>query len=58
LNNFLNQTTKLTYVYTDSKGKDPVIFLVDDIGQIMKKDIGSKGAGIKTRINMTRKKAK
>lgn len=57
LNNFLNQKIILTYVYTNSKGKDPIIFLVDDIGQIMKKDMGSKGAGIKTRINMTKKQA-
>ena len=57
LNSFLNQKTKLTYVYTNGKGKDPVIFLVDDIGQIMSKDMGSKGAGIKTRINMSKAKA-
>jgi len=54
---FLNQKIQLTYVYYDSKSKEPIVFLVDDVGQIMKKDMGSKGAGIKTRINMTRKKA-
>lgn len=57
LNLFLNQKIQLTYVYYDSKSKEPIVFLVDDVGQIMKKDMGSKGAGIKTRINMTRKKA-
>lgn len=57
LNSFLNQKTQLTYVYTNTKGKDPVIFLVDDIGQIMHKGMGSKGAGIKTRIDMSRKTA-
>lgn len=57
LNSFLNQKTKLTYVYTNNKGKDPVVFLVDDIGQIMSKDMGSRGAGIKTRINMSKAKA-
>ena len=58
LNSFLGQQMQLAYVFTDSKNKNPVIFLVDDIGQIMKKDMGSKGAGIKSRINMTRKQAK
>lgn len=57
LNSFLNQKTKLTYVYTNKKGQDPIVFLVDDIGQIMSKDMGSKGAGIKTRINMSKSKA-
>lgn len=57
LNKFLNQKTKLTYVYTNNKGKDPIVFLVDDIGEIMSKDMGSKGAGIKTRINMSKTKA-
>lgn len=58
LNSFLNQKTKLTYVYTNGKGKDPVVFLVDDIAQIMKKGIGSRGAGIKTRINMSKSQAR
>ena len=58
LNNFLNQKSILTYVYTNRKGNDPIVFLVDDIGQIMKKGMGSRGTGIKTRINMTVKQAK
>ena len=57
LNSFLGQQVQLAYVFTDSKSKNPVIFLVDDIGQIMKKDMGSKGAGIKSRINMSKKQA-
>lgn len=57
LNNFLNQKTQLTYVYTTKKGKDPIIFLVDDIGQIMHKGMGSKGAGIKARIDMSKETA-
>lgn len=57
LNSFLNQKTQLTYVYTTSKGKNPVIFLVDDIAQIMHKGIGSKGAGIKARIDMAKETA-
>lgn len=57
LNSFLNQRSQLTYVYTNAKGKNPVVFLVDDIGQIMHKGMGSKGAGIKTRIDMSRETA-
>lgn len=58
LNNFLNQKMVLTYVYTNKKGGNPIILLVDDISEIMRKDMASKGAGIKTRINMTQRQVR
>ncbi len=58
LNSFLGQKPIITYVYTNRKDKKPVIFLVDDLSQIMKKGLGSKGSGIKTRIEMSAKQAR
>ena len=55
LNEVLNQTLKIAYVYTGKNGKTD-IYIINDISTLLKKDIGSKGTGIKARLSVSKKK--
>lgn len=57
LNKVLNQKVQITYVSTGEDWKDPIVLLIDNLEEILKKDKASGGAGLKTRLEITRKQA-